>query len=406
MVMKKHLKMTVLAVCLVLSLVIMSGCSLFGPSSAKDVIAKCQSNVDKIENCHLDGELTMNLTMTIDDKDVAAALGMNKIDMPVDMEFKADAGKESAHGTADVDMSMMGEKVSESVETYYDMKDGYIYTKSSDSDTWTKSSSDQSITDLTDMADMDFEKADWDKFSFEKTDKGYKVSVAIKDMGDAFGTDFMTAYLEDADFDDFELGDEGTVTYEFDKECRLISTKIEDLTMTATSSLGEGLGNMVCDVVVDGTVDVSKFNELDEDDYTVPKKVIKSAESGSTGSGILDPGFGTDDPDPVDPTTGNDDPTPAPIVGNGVLLNGADAQGKNNKWCFTVGEDIKAGTYKVYRASSESGIMSVTDAVTFDQNYDFSMGFGNDDDTPDGTTVVLDNGDQIYITEDLIVEFR
>lgn len=405
--MKKYFKTIALAMCLVLSLVIMSGCSLFGPSSAKDVITQCQSNADKIENCHVDGELNMKVTMTVDDKDVAAALGMEKIDMPVDMEFDADSGKESTHANIDLKMSMMGEKVSESVEAYYDAKDGYTYTKTSDSDTWTKSSSKQSVTDFTDMSEMDFEKADWDKFDFEKTDKGYKVSVAVKDMGEAFGTDFMTAYLGDADFDDFEIEDEGTVTYEFDKNCRVTSTKIEDLTMTTSTSMGDGLGDMVCDVVVDGTMDVSKYNELDEDDYAIPKKVINSAESGSDNDGgILDPGFGSDEPGLIDPATGNDDPTPAPTVGDGVLLNGADAKGQNDKWCFTVGEDIKAGTYKVYRASSGSGVMSVTDAETFDQNYDFSMGFGNDDDTPDGTKVVLDNGDQIYITEGLIVEFR
>ena len=50
--------------------------------------------------------------------------------------------------------------------------------------------------------------------------------------------------------------------------------------------------------------------------------------------------------------------------------------------------------------------MSVSDAETFDTNYSLNMGYGLDTDDPDGTTVVLENGDQIYMTDELILEFR
>ena len=72
-----------------------------------------------------------------------------------------------------------------------------------------------------------------------------------------------------------------------------------------------------------------------------------------------------------------------------------------------MGQDIAPGTYKVYRTSkSGSGVLSVSDAETFDTNYNLNMGYGLDTDDPDGTTVVLETGDQIYMTDELILEFR
>ena len=49
---------------------------------------------------------------------------------------------------------------------------------------------------------------------------------------------------------------------------------------------------------------------------------------------------------------------------------------------------------------------SIYDAETFDSNYTLNMGYGLDTDNPDGTTVVLENGDEIYMTDELILEFR
>lgn len=397
--MKNHVRMICLAACLTLSLVILSGCSIFGPNSAKDVMEKYYSGADKIESYHLEGTMDMDVSMKIDSKDVTEMLGTDTIDMPVNMDLSMDVGKPSAHGDIAMDMSILGEKESTSVEMYYDIEKGYTYTKEDGSDTWYKQKTDKAFTDMAAIEIFD-EDTDWDKFEFEKLKEGYKVSVNVKDLDSDFFSDIMTTYLEDVDFDEFEFGDEGKLVYEFDKSCRPVKSKIEDLLLTSSMNM-DAAGDMSCDVVMNADFDMSKYNEVDEDDYEIPSKVKKDAIKGSS-SGVVDP------IEPVDPTEPVVDPT-EPIgggTGTGTILNGKDAN-TDTKHCFTVGSDIKAGTYKVYRtATSGSGVMTITDAENYGTNYTLNMGYGLDTDDPDGTEVVLDNGDQLYITQDLILEFK
>ena len=351
--------------------------------------------------------MEMGMNMSFSDPTVAAQfeefMGVKSFDIPIDVTMSVDVGKDTAHADMDMNVSMLGQKMSEKGEMYLDVKEGCTYTKMDSDSGWTKSDSEDGdmFTQLFDEKDL--ENVDWDKMEFKKADDGYVVTGPVEAFGDGFITDSTSAYFDDMDVDDFSL-DGGDVEFKFNKKCVMTEASIKDLTMTGKSELDSDMGDMDTTITLDATFKYSKFNEVDEDDYAIPKKVMKDAEEG-------DSGFGTEDifgggGDSVEPTTpaqpGN---SGGSASGSGTVLNGADAQA--SPYCFTVGQDIAPGTYKVYRTSkSGSGVLSVSDAETFDTNYSLNMGYGLDTDDPDGTTVVLETGDQIYMTDELILEFR
>lgn len=395
--MKKYAKPVVVMALSVLTLVFFTGCefSLFGPSDASGVMKKYTDRVEGVKNFHIDGDMDMKMVMKLDDES-AALLGMTSLDMPVTAKFSLDVGEESAHGDMDAKVSVMGANQDQKSEMYIDAEEGYVYMKDSATGTWTKTETDKSLTSLVELEDMD--DIDWSKFDFEKTDNGYKIKADMKDMdGNLFG-DSLSSNLGDT-VADLEIGDEGEVVYYFDKECNLTKAEITGVTATGKE---EGLE---VEMDIDMHYTLSKYNELDKDDYEIPSEVKKEAVEAGEEEGLVG-GLGSDTPaDPTPkPTTPSEPTTPSPAAGKGVILSGEtldDADRTN----FTVGQDIKPGTYKLYMIDGP-GVCGIYDSKTFEQNYNFSFGHGNADDTKDGVQVVLEAEDEIYITDDLTLEFR
>lgn len=402
--MKKYLKVTCLTASLVVGLVLLSGCSLMGPKDAQSAFEKYYKVAESLDNYHMDMDMDISMNMGFSDATVAeemkSVLGTSSIDVPITLGMGLDVGKESAHGDMNLAMSFMGQSEKEKGEMYIDIKDGYTYTKMDSDETWSKSEYDDSALNRPISAD-DLKDVDWSKFKFEKTDNGYVASVAMEDVPSLM--DGSDDYFGDIDLDDAEI-EGGDVIFTFDKKCMLTKVEMKDVEMSGKSDMGDGYGDMIMTIDLDATMDLSKFNELKEEDYEIPSKVKKDAEDGESGL-TIDPIFGggdtPEDPvtpiEPTEPISGGD--------GSGTVLDGSKVPADES--CYVVGKDIKPGLYNVYRTSkSGSGVMSISDAETFETNYSFSMGFGNDDDTPDGSSVVLETGDQIFITTDLILEFR
>ena len=408
--MKKYFKIFTILAAMALLVGSLSACSLLGPRSAEDCFKKNISNIP--ENYHMNMDMDLEMEMGFNDPAMAAeleqALGSKTISLPIKFKMEADAGKETAHADLDMSVSMMGQKTKENGEMYVDGKEGYVYTKEGDSDEWTKNELENKGAFSQLLGEDDLEKIDWEKAKFEKTDSGYVVTFAAEDIGDLV-TSAASDYLNSAELDefgDFEFTD-GDVVFTFDKKCRLVNVNVNGLEMKGTADIGSGLGDMDTIVTVDVTCAYSKFNEVEKDKYEIPEKVIKNAVEGDSGldpEGILEGGDdGEDGILPTEPTEPSDSDTGSSAAGSGVKLSQDKIPA--GKYCFVVGKDIKAGTYKIY-ANSGSGTVSIQDAETYETNYDISMGFELDTDTPDGTTVVLDAGDEIYIAGDLVLEFR
>ena len=76
--MKKSIKLICLTGCMIFALALLSGCSLFGPKSAEDVIEKYSKVQEKIENFNMKGTIDMTETLTTDNAEVQAALGTTR----------------------------------------------------------------------------------------------------------------------------------------------------------------------------------------------------------------------------------------------------------------------------------------------------------------------------------------
>ena len=396
--MKKYVKLTAVMALMVSMMMLMTACefSLFGPSNATGVMKKYSNQVKGVKNFHIDGDMDMQMVMKFDEA-TASLLGTTSFDMPVTATFGLDVGEKSAHGDMDMKLSIMGMNQEQESEMYIDAEDGCVYMKDEATDTWTKTATDKSLTSfvqLEDMGDMD-----WSKFDFEKTDDGYKIKASMKDIDGNFFGDSLTGNLGDT-VADLEVGDEGEVAYYFDKKCNL--TKAEVTGVTAT---GKEEGFEV-EMTIDMHYTLSKYNELDEDDYEIPSKVKKEAVEDSGDDGLME-GLGGETPvEPVTPTTPATPAEPAnpAASGKGTILSG-ETLDEADRTNFTVGQDIKPGTYKLYMIEGP-GVCSIYDSQTFEKNYGFSFGHGNADDTKDGVEVVLEADDEIYITDDLTLEFR
>ena len=402
--MKKYVKIMVLMLCMVFTVGILSACSLMGPKDAKSAFEKYYKVSSSVENYHTDIDMDMKMDMGFEDKEMASqleqAMGVSSFEVPFDIGMSMDVGKESAHGDIDMAMSLMGQSEKEKGEMYIDIADGYTYTKMDSEDSWTKSEYEESAMNQL-ITEADLKDVDWSKFKFEKTDNGYVATIAMEDVPSLL--DSAGGYLGDVDFDDYEI-DGGDIVFTFDKKCMLTKMEMKDVKMAGKVDVGSGLGNMTCDIDINVVMDVSKVNELKAEDYEIPSKVKKDVDDTDDSGLGIDSIFGGDSGEPtvIDEPTGEDEPTGA-AAGSGTVLDGSKV--KDDR--YLVGRDIKPGTYKVYRTSkSGSGVATIYDAETFDSNYTLNMGYGLDTDNPDGTTVVLENGDEIYMTDELILEFR
>lgn len=388
--MKNRIKVISVFSLMMVGMIVFSACSLLLPKSASAVMERYMKKVDGVENYHFEGNLDMKITMSMDDMGEMLGSGTTSIDMPVEVSFDGDTGKESSHMDMDMKLSLLGMSNETNAEIYADLKDGVAYTKVKGEDDWTKQDMTSSVTSA--FIDTDALKdTDWSKFNFEKKDKKYVLTAEAKDIDSKVFAKSLTASLGEDSVSNFELGDEGQVIYIFDNKCNLVSSEIKDLTMTGSFE------DTKSTVVINGTCSFSEFGEVDPDDYEIPSKVKKNAIDAGSDSLFtdLEDNASTD----MSLMAGDDTEKEKPAEAKGKVLKGSF-----DKY-YTVGNDIAPGTYRVYNVG-ESGICSIIDGETFAEKYDISMGYGLDDDTPDGFEVKLSKGDNIYITEDLAVDFR
>ena len=394
--MKKYVKFSVIMMLALSMMMLMTACSfsLFGPRSAADVMKNYEKQMENTKNFHMMGEMDMEMSMALNDT-ASVAAGTTRLNVPITAEFEFDVGQKSAHGDMTMKVSLLGMSEEQDSEIYIDAEDSCVYTKTKGTDAWVKEETDKTLTSLLDPDELD--DVDWSKFAFEKTDDGYLLKANIKDFDSDFFGESFTSNLDNT-ISDFKMGDEGEVLYYFDKKCNLRKINLKNVTLSAEAE------NTDIDMAVDMQYVLSKYNELDEDDYEIPSKVKKEAQDAKDDNGIMTGLGDTPSVAPTEPASPQTPPVTVEPSGNGVSLSGMTLK-DSDKFNFTVGQDIQPGIYKLYLTSGY-GICSISDAQTFEENYHFSFGYGLEDDTMSGVEVMLDVGDEIYLTDELVLEFR
>ena len=255
-IMKKKLTMIGAAFVLVIGMAgLLSACG--GGSEAKitdaaSLAAANQAAQEKAKNYHMDMDMDMDMTLKIDG--LKEALGTDSMNVPMKMTMSMDSGKETAHADSNTSMSMMGQSMEQAAEMYIDIANGATYTKAEGTETWTKTETDSSMTEMmnsvTEMSADILEKA-----KFAETEEEYTLTLDAGELGEAIKEMNLFSSYSDIGMDMKEFNiTEGQIIYTFYKDSALI--KKIDMQVKLTD-----------------TMNYSQYGEIDPKAYAIPADV-------------------------------------------------------------------------------------------------------------------------------------
>ena len=245
---------------------------------ASSLVEANKAAQEAVTSYHMDSDMDMNIAMGMEG--LESLLGTSSLSMPMDMKMAMDMGKESAHGTTSVSISMMGQKQDVNAEMYVDIKEGVAYSKLDGADTWTKSEQDAASMDMagsvSEMSEDILSKA-----KFESDDDSYELTLTAADLGESISDLGLMDNLGSSgvELKDFSMT-EGEVKYTFDKDKVLLrKVSMDDVKIKATGSM-QGT-TMDMDITMEADYELGKYDELDPKDYQIPDEV-KKGSSGQT----------------------------------------------------------------------------------------------------------------------------
>ena len=276
--MKKKLTMIGAAFVLVIGMAgILSACGGGGSEAqindAASLAAANQSAQADVENYHMDMDMDMDMTLKMDG--LKEALGTDSMNVPMKMTMSMDSGKETAHADSNTSMSMMGQSMEQPAEMYIDIANGATYTKAEGTETWTKTETDSSMTEMmnsvTEMSSDILEKA-----KFAETEEGYTLTLDAGELGEAIKEmNLFSSYSEAGmDMKEFNIT-EGQIIYTFYKDSALI--KKIDMQGLNIQANGEMQGTAIdMQVKLTDTMDYSQYGEIDPKAYAIPADVTSA----------------------------------------------------------------------------------------------------------------------------------
>lgn len=276
--MKKKLTMIGAAFVLVIGMAgILSACGGGGSEAqitdAASLAAANQSAQADVENYHMDMDMDMDMTLKMDG--LKEALGTDSMNVPMKMTMSMDSGKETAHADSNTSMSMMGQSMEQPAEMYIDIANGATYTKAEGTETWTKTETDSSMTEMmnsvTEMSADILEKA-----KFAETEEGYTLTLDAGELGEAIKEmNLFSSYSEAGmDMKEFNIT-EGQIIYTFYKDSALI--KKIDMQGLNIQANGEMQGSAIdMQVKLTDTMDYSQYGEIDPKAYAIPADVTSA----------------------------------------------------------------------------------------------------------------------------------
>lgn len=380
-------KLGLIAASIVLCIGMFTACGS-GINDAQSLNEASKTAQEAVKNFHMDSTVEMKVGYDLGD---GSASSSGAFEMPMKMKTTLDSSKETAHGRTDVEMTFMGQGASQGAEVYCDMTNNCVYTKADGTTQWIASNQDADMakiaTSASEMSDAVLKKAE-----FKEEDDEYVLTVAAKDMGDVINETGLAGSMGSGgvNFSDLAI-DGGTITYKYFKDSQLLkSMEMDDVSLKATAAV-QGQ-NVKMNVKMDADYKFSKYDEVDASAYEIPDEV-KAQKTGTATQQATTQAATTQEA--TTQATGD----PLPKAETQIILDGAttpDDQG----W-YVVGQDsIPAGTYKVFHGEGQ-GILTIQG--TMDTTW--TIGYSHKDELKDGTKVVLNNGDNVFITKELALVF-
>ena len=276
--MKKKLTMIGAAFVLVVGMAgIFSACGGGGSEAqitdAASLAAANQSAQADVENYHMDMDMDMDMTLKMDG--LKEALGTDSMNVPMKMTMSMDSGKETAHADSNTSISMMGQSMEQPAEMYIDIANGATYTKAEGTETWTKTETDSSMTEMlnsvTEMSADILEKA-----KFAETEEEYTLTLDAGELGEAIKEMNLFSSYSDMGMDMKEFNiTEGQIIYTFYKDSALI--KKIDMQGLNIQANGEMQGSAIdMQVKLTDTMNYSQYGEIDPKTYAIPADVTSA----------------------------------------------------------------------------------------------------------------------------------
>lgn len=268
-----------LIACLVLGLITFKVLAKPKITGVKSLVAANIRAQSKVKNYHMDGDVGMDITF--DNEELQSLQAMFDLKLPVKMTLRSDAGSESAHVITDAAMTIFGNTVPvQSSESYLDMKNMAVYSRTGESAQWKKSG---------DHADqMGFKellggiavagKTVMENASFSETDEFYTLTMPAEKTGDIIKDLHLLDRVDlgIADVRDISV-EGGQIVYNVDKTTLLVSS----VDLVDVDCRGKGTyAEISVDLrfMVNGSFVFSRYNEVEESKYMIPPEVIRLTE--------------------------------------------------------------------------------------------------------------------------------
>ena len=194
------------------------------------------------------------------------------------MTLSADAGSETAHVITDASVIILGESIPlQTSESYLDMKNRAVYSKTGDPPKWKKSGKQAEQLGFRELVGgiAIIGKTVLENAAYNETEEFYTLTIPAEKAGDLIKDLHLLDRVDlgIADIRDITV-EGGEILYNVDKTTLLVSS----VELKEVDCRGKGTyENKSVDLkfLISGSFLFSRYNELEESEYTIPAEVTE-----------------------------------------------------------------------------------------------------------------------------------
>ena len=274
---KKILLIIVMLIaCLILGVIAVSAVMKPKVTGVKSLAAANLKAQSKVKSYHMDGDVDMDISL--DNEEYQSIMEKLNLKIPVKMTLSADAGSETAHVITDASVIILGESIPlQTSESYLDMKNRAVYSKTGDPPKWKKSGKQAEQLGFRELVGgiAIIGKTVLENAAYNETEEFYTLTIPAEKAGDLIKDLHLLDRVDlgIADIRDITV-EGGEILYNVDKTTLLVSS----VELKEVDCRGKGTyENKSVDLkfLINGSFLFSRYNELEESEYTIPAEVTE-----------------------------------------------------------------------------------------------------------------------------------
>ena len=274
---KKILLIIVMLIaCLILGAIAVSAVMKPKVTGVKSLAAANLKAQSKVKSYHMDGDVDMDISL--DNEEYQSIMEKLNLKIPVKMTLSADAGSETAHVITDASVIILGESIPlQTSESYLDMKNRAVYSKTGDPPKWKKSGKQAEQLGFRELVGgiAIIGKTVLENAAYNETEEFYTLTIPAEKAGDLIKDLHLLDRVDlgIADIRDITV-EGGEILYNVDKTTLLVSS----VELKEVDCRGKGTyENKSVDLkfLINGSFLFSRYNELEESEYTIPAEVTE-----------------------------------------------------------------------------------------------------------------------------------